>query len=167
DLILRLCISYVFNQAPSIHEMLHFVVTEAREPLQTLGLPLPGRMIDCIDRHRQEAVQRIIDKYHGLTQYFTVRNCCSFECNSILLGSLLTAMVEQGLYFPMPARPFHGYSVAELISGVPNCSGLLGVMYVGLRNFDGTYFGDVADLDTASEAFSKQCIKGSTPLFDD
>lgn len=45
DLILRLCISYVFNQAPTIHEMLHFVVREARGPLQTLGLPLPGRMI--------------------------------------------------------------------------------------------------------------------------
>lgn len=45
DLILRLCISYVFNQAPTIHEMLHFVVREARGPLQTLGLPLPKRMI--------------------------------------------------------------------------------------------------------------------------
>lgn len=45
DLILRLCISHVFNQAPTIHEILHFVVREARGPLQTLDLPLPGRMI--------------------------------------------------------------------------------------------------------------------------
>ncbi|KAH8745382.1 hypothetical protein F5883DRAFT_702879 [Diaporthe sp. PMI_573] len=35
------------------------------------------------------------------------------------------------------------------------------------RNFDQTYFGDVADLETASEAFFKQCMKGSNPLFDD
>lgn len=27
-------------------------------------------------------------------------------------------MIKQGLYFSMPARPFHGYSVAELIQGV-------------------------------------------------
>lgn len=27
-------------------------------------------------------------------------------------------MIKQGLYFAMPARPFHGYSVAELIEGV-------------------------------------------------
>ncbi|KAH8755415.1 hypothetical protein F5883DRAFT_571360 [Diaporthe sp. PMI_573] len=43
----------------------------------------------------------------------------------------------------------------------------LGSMYVGLRDFDQTYFGDVADLETASEAFFKQCTKGSNPLFDD
>ncbi|KAH7137548.1 hypothetical protein EDB81DRAFT_70458 [Dactylonectria macrodidyma] len=43
----------------------------------------------------------------------------------------------------------------------------LGPMYVGLRNFHKIYFGDVADLETASEAFFKQCQEGSNPLFDD
>ncbi|KAJ0100743.1 hypothetical protein J7T55_000110, partial [Diaporthe amygdali] len=43
----------------------------------------------------------------------------------------------------------------------------LGAMHVGLRKFDGSYFGGVADLETVSVAFFKQCIKGSTPLFDD
>ncbi|KAH7118143.1 hypothetical protein B0J13DRAFT_652576, partial [Dactylonectria estremocensis] len=43
----------------------------------------------------------------------------------------------------------------------------LGPMYVGLRNFHETYFGDVADLETASEAFFKQCQEGSNPLFDE
>jgi hypothetical protein len=42
----------------------------------------------------------------------------------------------------------------------------LGPMHVGLRNFHATYFGDVADLETASEAFFKQCIEASNPLFD-
>ncbi|KAK0615990.1 hypothetical protein B0T17DRAFT_592635 [Bombardia bombarda] len=42
----------------------------------------------------------------------------------------------------------------------------LGPIYVRLRDFDQTYFGDVADLETASEAFFKQCIKGSDLLFD-
>lgn len=74
--------------------------------------------IDSIDLHRQEAVQGIVNTYQNVFQYLTVRDCCSFECNSILLGSLLTAMVEQGLYFPCPGRPFYGYSVAELIRGV-------------------------------------------------
>lgn len=40
-------------------------------------------------------------------------------------------------------------------------------MYVGLRDFHDTYFGGVADLDAASEAFFKQCVEGSNPLFDD
>ncbi|KAH8767196.1 hypothetical protein F5883DRAFT_629534 [Diaporthe sp. PMI_573] len=33
DLILRLCISYIFNQAPTIYEILYFVVREACGPL--------------------------------------------------------------------------------------------------------------------------------------
>ncbi|KAH7112360.1 hypothetical protein EDB81DRAFT_848871 [Dactylonectria macrodidyma] len=43
----------------------------------------------------------------------------------------------------------------------------LGLMYVGLRNFHKTYFGDVADLETAFEAFFQQCEEGSNPFFDD
>jgi hypothetical protein len=38
-------------------------------------------------------------------------------------------------------------------------------MYVGLRNFHEKYFGDVADLRTASEAVFNKCMKGSNPLF--
>ncbi|KAM5350178.1 hypothetical protein ACJ41O_006683 [Fusarium nematophilum] len=43
----------------------------------------------------------------------------------------------------------------------------LGPMYVGLRNFHDTYFGDVAGLRIASEAFFQQCQEGSNPLFED
>jgi hypothetical protein len=42
----------------------------------------------------------------------------------------------------------------------------LGPMYVGLRNFHETYFGDAPDLEMASDAFFKQCQEGSNPLFD-
>ncbi|KAG8664855.1 uncharacterized protein FPOAC1_013635 [Fusarium poae] len=43
----------------------------------------------------------------------------------------------------------------------------LGPMYVGLRNFHSTYFGGVADLQTATQAFFEQCLEGSDPLFED
>ncbi|KAG8664734.1 uncharacterized protein FPOAC1_013514 [Fusarium poae] len=43
----------------------------------------------------------------------------------------------------------------------------LGPMYVGLRNFHSTYFGGVADLQTAAQAFFEQCLEGSDPLFED
>ncbi|EXK77771.1 hypothetical protein FOQG_17540 [Fusarium oxysporum f. sp. raphani 54005] len=43
----------------------------------------------------------------------------------------------------------------------------LGPMYVGLRNFHSTYFGGVADLETAAQAFFEQCLEGSDPLFED
>ncbi|KAI0410455.1 hypothetical protein F5X98DRAFT_368798 [Xylaria grammica] len=41
----------------------------------------------------------------------------------------------------------------------------LGPMYVGLCNFNQTYFGDVVNLETASKAFFKQYIKNSDLLF--
>ncbi|KAL5583899.1 hypothetical protein FOVSG1_015250 [Fusarium oxysporum f. sp. vasinfectum] len=43
----------------------------------------------------------------------------------------------------------------------------LGPMYVELRNFHSAYFGGVADLQTASQAFFEQCLEGSDPLFKD
>ncbi|KAK4095776.1 hypothetical protein N658DRAFT_570173 [Parathielavia hyrcaniae] len=42
----------------------------------------------------------------------------------------------------------------------------LGPMYVGLQDFYKSYFGDVPNLETASETFFKQnCLGGSNPLF--
>ncbi|KAM0360990.1 hypothetical protein ACHAPK_011824, partial [Fusarium culmorum] len=43
----------------------------------------------------------------------------------------------------------------------------LGPMYVGLCRFHDAYFGGVAGLDAASQAFFHQCVEGSDPLFAD
>ncbi|KAK0612607.1 hypothetical protein B0T17DRAFT_649038 [Bombardia bombarda] len=43
----------------------------------------------------------------------------------------------------------------------------LGLLYIGLRGFEQTYFKNIADLETASEAFFKQCTREGDPLFDD
>ncbi|ORY59944.1 uncharacterized protein BCR38DRAFT_350524 [Pseudomassariella vexata] len=43
----------------------------------------------------------------------------------------------------------------------------LGPMYIGLPHFYDTFFDDVADLKTASEAFFEQCIGGTDPFFED
>lgn len=41
----------------------------------------------------------------------------------------------------------------------------LGPLYVGLRHFRKTFFGNVAGLKIASDAVFKKCIEGSSPLF--
>lgn len=41
----------------------------------------------------------------------------------------------------------------------------LGFMHVGLHNFHETFFGDVADLKTASKTFFGSCVEGGDPLF--
>ncbi|KAB5514926.1 hypothetical protein GE09DRAFT_1161615, partial [Coniochaeta sp. 2T2.1] len=40
-------------------------------------------------------------------------------------------------------------------------------MYVGLRDFHETYFGDVPNLETASKTFFEDCLKGSDRVFRD
>ncbi|KAF4335187.1 hypothetical protein FBEOM_10965 [Fusarium beomiforme] len=42
----------------------------------------------------------------------------------------------------------------------------LGSMYVGVRHFHDAYFGGVAGLDVASQAFFKQCVEDSDPFFE-
>lgn len=42
----------------------------------------------------------------------------------------------------------------------------LGTVYVGLRDFRKTFFGDVVDLETASKTSFENCVKDSGPLFD-
>lgn len=42
----------------------------------------------------------------------------------------------------------------------------LGLMYMGLPKFWDTYFGGIDDLEMATEAFFKQCVKGPSPLFE-
>lgn len=41
----------------------------------------------------------------------------------------------------------------------------LGPMYVDLRDFHKTYFGNVQNLETASKTFFEECLQGSDPLF--
>ena len=41
----------------------------------------------------------------------------------------------------------------------------LGPIYIGLRDFHDTYFGGVADLEPAAEAFFEQCLEGSSCTF--
>ncbi|KAB5581242.1 hypothetical protein GE09DRAFT_1085606 [Coniochaeta sp. 2T2.1] len=38
-------------------------------------------------------------------------------------------------------------------------------MYVGLRDFHETYFGDVQNLETTSKTFFEDCLKGSDRVF--
>ena len=38
-------------------------------------------------------------------------------------------------------------------------------MYIDLRGFHKTYFGDMPNLETISKTFFKNCLEGSSPLF--
>ncbi|KUI73048.1 hypothetical protein VM1G_08192 [Cytospora mali] len=99
--------------------------------------------------------------------------------DSEIWDQVYTAVTE----FTPPPRPLARSSLFQQTPWIRNASSFvnssehrkymdsvlkeeLGFIYVGLPYFDETYFGGVADLETASKTFFKQCTEGSDPLFD-
>ena len=41
---------------------------------------------------------------------------CSLECSCVLLGALTKQMSAKGFQYPLPATPYLGYSVAEVVA---------------------------------------------------
>ncbi|KAL1969127.1 hypothetical protein VTN77DRAFT_381 [Rasamsonia byssochlamydoides] len=122
DVILWICISRVFLQPELFQESTTIALRQSQGPIQTLGLPISGKIVDRIDRRRQESIDRIVTFLHGLLDDFcegrNLQNPCSFECQSILLGALTKEMSRLHLLSPRPAAPFLGFSFAATANSV-------------------------------------------------
>ncbi|KAK2602753.1 hypothetical protein N8I77_009260 [Diaporthe amygdali] len=132
DFVLWLFVSHVFAQPETFRNLTFVAVQQTRGPLRMLGLPMPDSIsssssilpvypdislttsTDEIERRRQDGVQSILSSFHDLLEYFCTRDCCSFECSSILLGSLYKEMIAKGILSPRPAPPFLGISIKEM-----------------------------------------------------
>lgn len=90
ELILRLFVSYVFDQAQTILELLHFVVREARGPLQTLDLPLPGSVIGMFLYKEENLVVNDYRLYRSTSAEGRAMHCQQISwSHPILRGSKL------------------------------------------------------------------------------
>ncbi|KAK3304842.1 uncharacterized protein B0T15DRAFT_398894, partial [Chaetomium strumarium] len=115
DLILWLFISWVFANGDIFTSVTTIALRQSQGPLPTLGLPIPEKIIEAIDRRRQEVVEKVTTALHGLCVSFrdSPDQCC-FECSSIQLGALTKEMHAKRLE-PRPASPMLGYSVVATI----------------------------------------------------
>ena len=137
DLLLWLAVSWIFSQKALFKAMTEVAVRKSKGPVQTLGLPIPSRIVgmlivrqdeeclteltnsvETIDQQRQELLDRMIHGLHNLLLYSYDRTKCSFECSSMLLGALTRQMHTHGLLNPKPAKPFLGHSVDGITSTV-------------------------------------------------
>lgn len=136
DLILWLCISWVFRQPYQFKAATYTALKQSQGLIRTLGLPIPkiivGKLvvilenvmalITCTERINQERLQsidQIISALHKLLDdFYERRKLYSFECNSILLGALTSEMRARGLFSPRPAIPFLGFSLATTMASV-------------------------------------------------
>ncbi|KAL2256006.1 hypothetical protein VTK26DRAFT_2357 [Humicola hyalothermophila] len=115
ELVLWLCISWVFGNADIFTSVTRTALQQSQGPLATFGLPIPERIVEAIDRRRQEIVGKVIAALYSLLVYFRDGlDQCSFECSSMQLGAL-TKEMRAKRFEPKPQLPFLGYSVAETI----------------------------------------------------
>lgn len=74
-----------------------------------------------VNETRQNSIDQIISVLHQTLEDLKVPDIkCSFECDSILLGSLTKELILRGILEPRPSSPFSGYSVERLCESVRN-----------------------------------------------
>ncbi|KAK7999531.1 hypothetical protein PG990_012131 [Apiospora arundinis] len=122
SLVLWLYISGIFSREDIFKPMTRIAIMSSKNPIEGMDSnPMPPQLIDAIEQRRQDALDQIITRIHGLTTYFGgVRTKCSFECSSMLLGALTKQLETNGLLNPTPTKPFLGHSVTRIATVARN-----------------------------------------------
>ncbi|KAH2496182.1 hypothetical protein KXW70_003049 [Aspergillus fumigatus] len=82
-------------------------------------LPVPRRVCDAIDRAREDAITRILDRLHGRRAVLLSDKVqCSYECDCMLLAALTRHMHRLGI-LDRPAPPFEGIAAEQLAKEAP------------------------------------------------
>ncbi|PKX97718.1 uncharacterized protein P174DRAFT_439470 [Aspergillus novofumigatus IBT 16806] len=86
-------------------------------------LPIPRRVCDAIDRAREDAITRVLDRLHD--RFAVLRSDkvqCSYECDCMLLAALTRHMHRLGI-LERPAPPFEGIGAGQLAKEAPGGTG--------------------------------------------
>ncbi|KAL6826710.1 hypothetical protein J3E69DRAFT_244517 [Trichoderma sp. SZMC 28015] len=124
NFLLRLCISWVFSESEVFRELTRAALYQSRGPIYSLGLPIPGDVIDALETKRQNFVSEIISELHDLKSRLYKdkghkdKGDCSFECSSILLGALIKGMNTMCILDPPLSESLEGYSIRALEKAV-------------------------------------------------
>ncbi|KAF1975935.1 hypothetical protein BU23DRAFT_551947 [Bimuria novae-zelandiae CBS 107.79] len=123
DLIFWIWVSWVFNQTYEFKNATRTAVKQCSEPIRTLGLPIPDKVLDKINLQRYEVIEQVIESFSGLRQrYESLDYVCpqnsahSFACGSMLYGAISKAMKSIRILSPRPQVPFAGISFQKLCS---------------------------------------------------
>ncbi|KAL7912612.1 hypothetical protein GGI35DRAFT_440707 [Trichoderma velutinum] len=119
NLLLRLCISWIFSEAAIFRKLTKTAVYQSEGHIHSLGLPIPGAVIDALEMRRQNLVSEFISSLHDLkSQLCMNEGNCSFECSSILLGAFIKGMNTACI--PPTTSQLDGYSFMALEQAVRN-----------------------------------------------
>ncbi|GFF90472.1 hypothetical protein IFM47457_08500 [Aspergillus lentulus] len=98
NLILWLWISWYFNMPMKFKKATSIAMSQSKDEINALELPIPARIIYEMNQKRQQAICKIILQLQQEREAFmTGSKGCNFECRSIMLGSLTGQMHKKGL----------------------------------------------------------------------
>ncbi|EHK43254.1 hypothetical protein TRIATDRAFT_166834, partial [Trichoderma atroviride IMI 206040] len=121
ELLLRLFVSWVFSEEHVFKKLTRTIIYESRGLIHTLGLPIPRKLVDALDKDRQQLISGFISDLNSLkTRLSKEEKECSFECLSMSLGALIKGMRAMRLDDPQPTEPFNGYSVMAMEKALGN-----------------------------------------------
>ncbi|KAL7795057.1 hypothetical protein V8C37DRAFT_375434 [Trichoderma ceciliae] len=121
DLLLRFTVAWVFSEGTIFWLLTKTIILESKEPIDSLGLPIPQDIINALNTKREDLISGILSGLHDLkTQLSEGEESCSFECSSIYLGALIKGMKKMRVLDPRPERPFLNHSLLALEQAIRN-----------------------------------------------
>jgi hypothetical protein len=88
DCILCMMISWVFSEPEIFQQMTQLALRHSGKLIEAQDIPLPADLLDHIDAARRDSLTIISSAISTLRASLTANTDCSYECCSILLGTL-------------------------------------------------------------------------------
>ncbi|KAH7248242.1 hypothetical protein B0J15DRAFT_400997 [Fusarium solani] len=115
DSILWLLVSWVFQRQDIFEKMTGLALRHSERLITTGDVPIPHVILRRINEERQSALAQIFSKLYELLNTLCQESECSYECSSILLGSLMKELDKRGILKPQIKKPFEGYNIASAV----------------------------------------------------
>ncbi|RDK46716.1 hypothetical protein M752DRAFT_305970 [Aspergillus phoenicis ATCC 13157] len=106
----------IFFRMPGVFKAASLaLIKEGKTHMPPLGLPIPAPIVEEINARRIKAIEGLMDHiYHVEDEYLSGKRGCSFECSSMLYGTLMKNMSVYGLSRSEFMAPFTHNSYTSL-----------------------------------------------------
>ncbi|KAK5651016.1 hypothetical protein OQA88_2097 [Cercophora sp. LCS_1] len=116
---LWICVSWVFGDESAFQAATKVAIHYGRSNMTDFGLPIPGQVIEHINRDRKLQVNRIFNGLSGLQRdLLDGRKGCGVECRTMQLGAITRLLSSASLLNYSLEKDYQALSVAELLQQV-------------------------------------------------
>ncbi|KAI9371073.1 hypothetical protein BJX61DRAFT_544042 [Aspergillus egyptiacus] len=113
-LLLWVWASYYFKDARGFRDSTVHCLHQHKGPISSLGLPIPGAIIDTMNQRRNRELSFLVDRIYTVRERLAAMAeeqtalFCNEACNALKLGALLRAMRKVNLFYDKPQPPYPG-----------------------------------------------------------